>query len=106
MTIEEIAAEEARIHKLEMGPTRWDSELALIKAKVACVEYKSSKQAESFSEWMTHLADASKRKGVEWGSDEIRAGYYEAQPDVWLPYYDDGCTPDEAIDSDMECWGD
>jgi hypothetical protein len=104
MNLQEILSADAKLNAMEMGPERWQGSIELRMAKTKCPEYKIPDQKITFSEWMKLLADYSKTTGVDWASDEARAGYYEGQPDTWVEYYDGGETPEEAVDNDLENW--
>lgn len=104
MTLQEIVARDAELNSMPMGPERWKGENELLSAKAKCPDYRHRSQNISFAEWMQALAAASKEAGAEWESEQIRADYYEGQPEVWVDYYDSGASPEDAISSDMECW--
>ena len=104
MKLAEILAEDERLKALPMGPERWIGSITLRRVKANCLVYKKDGQDRYFWQWMLDLEEASKRIGVDWGSDDIRALYIEGQPEVWVDSYDDGDSPDEAIAHDMEAW--
>jgi hypothetical protein len=104
MEFSEIVTRENYLQTLPMGPERWSGDLELRGEKARCADYQHKSQNITFAAWMNQLTEASRHSGVDWGTEEIRADYYEGQPDAWVDYYDSGDSPEEAIDSDMSCW--
>jgi len=103
MTITEIQDREEYLKSIPMGPERWTGEYDLKKAKAACEDYKCAEQEKSFREWLKDLARASKDTGA-FDSEESRASYYEGQAEIWVDYYDEGETAEDAVSEDMSYW--
>lgn len=104
MTVEQINKLEAKLNLMAIGRKQWRADIKLIKAKVACPEYQHPNQGKTFIAWLIELSSASKKTVIQWASEKNRADYYEGQPDTWLPYYDNGETPENAINDDLEYW--
>lgn len=103
MTAKQIAAREAKLNALPMGPKRWRGEIELRKAKTQCTTYKSPNQNITLVDWLAALKEASVEALPEWAAD-VRFLYYEGQPDSWVQYYDSGSSPKEAVAEDMTYW--
>ena len=104
MNLEAINTRATYLKSIPMGPERWGGEIELRHAKAQCPEYRSNHQEISFADWLKALGEDSKKRQVNWASDEIRAGYYEGQPETWIDLYDDGYSPSDAITEDMTYW--
>jgi len=104
MNLDEITKRDAYLQTLPMGPKRWKADAELTRQKIACKEYLHSSQKMSFVEWLGALGSASKTYDTVWANDQVRAEYYEGQPEAWIDSYDQGLSPKEAIDSDRDYW--
>jgi hypothetical protein len=61
----------------------------------------------TFEQWMEELAEVSRKivaAFAEPWDEELRHDYYEGQSDTWRDSWEDGLTPQEAIESDMSYW--
>lgn len=70
-------------------------------ARTMAPGYREPAQPNTFPEWLTELAEASRATSIRWDSEELRADHYENNADRWVRYYAGGYTPEAAIAEDL-----